>query len=46
MTKIQMETDKKLNDELWSLRREGVKAIIRRGRIVVLDEQSNEISQE
>ena len=30
MTKIQMETDKKLNDELWSLRREGVKAIIRR----------------
>ena len=46
MTKTQMETDKKLNDELWSLRREGVKAIIRRGRIVVLDEQSNEISQE
>lgn len=46
MTKIQMETDKKLNNELWSLRREGVKAIIRRGRIVVLNEQSNEINQE
>ena len=37
MTKMQIEADKKLNDELWRRRNRGERVVIRRGRIISLE---------